>query len=156
MNMKHSSGSNMIAQIAIVVHDIEKTLASYAAFFGMEQPEWFWTGAPEQSKTNYKGTNTNARAKIAFFHLDQLQLELIEPDHHPSSWRNHLDEKGEGPHHIAFVVKDIHGQQADMEAKGMPVEQTGVFHGGRYAVMDTVQDLKILIELLEYDQKDHP
>ena len=40
-----------------------------------------------------------AAAKLAFFDLTPgVQLELIEPNHEPSVWRDHLDKYGEGIH----------------------------------------------------------
>ncbi|GFR39044.1 hypothetical protein PRECH8_23400 [Insulibacter thermoxylanivorax] len=55
----------------------------------------------------YNGEVTAARAKLAFFDMGSLQLELIEPDEHPSTWREHLDQHGEGVHHIAFQIQGV-------------------------------------------------
>jgi hypothetical protein len=40
---------------------------------------------------------------------------------------------------------------AVLEAGGMPLLQKGEYTGGRYAYLDTFQDLKVLVELLEND-----
>lgn len=101
---KQPLGSKVITQIGIVVRDIEAVSQAYADFLGVEKPAWFWTDAVEVAKTEYQGAPSPARAKLAFFDCGQLQLELIEPDEHPSTWRDFLEEKGEGMHHIAFVI----------------------------------------------------
>ncbi|UOQ84743.1 VOC family protein [Gracilibacillus salinarum] len=145
-------GTNVITQIGILVHDIEKTAQTYADFFGMEKPQINQTDAPELAQTEFKGESTAARAKLAFFDMGSLQLELIEPDQQPSTWREYLDEHGEGPHHIAFVVGGLQEKVKIMEANGMPLEQKGEYPGGRYAYMDTFRDLKIITELLENDE----
>lgn len=85
--------------------------------------------------------------------MGSLQLELIEPDEHPSTWREHLDKHGEGPHHIAFVVDGMKEIVASMEKNGMALVQKGEYTGGRYAYMDTFKNLKIMLELLENDKK---
>lgn len=147
-------GNRTITQIGILVHDIEATSEAYADFFGVEKPQWFLTDTPDVAQTEYLGEKSEARAKLAFFDMGSLQLELIEPDDHPSTWRNYLDEHGEGPHHIAFVIEGMKEKIALMEAKGMALQQKGEYTGGRYAYMDSFPQLKVLIELLENDKKE--
>lgn len=148
---KNVLGTNVIAQIGILVHDIEKTSQAFADFFGVENPGWSLTDSVEKAETEFWGYPTEARAKLAFFDMGSLQLELIEPDQHPSTWRQYLDQHGEGPHHIAFFIKGMKDKITLMEKKGMPLMQKGEYTGGRYAYMDTFKDLKIILELLEND-----
>jgi methylmalonyl-CoA/ethylmalonyl-CoA epimerase len=150
-NEKGILGTNVIAQIGILVNDIEKTSQAYADFFGIEKPAWSLTDTVDKAETEFEGTSTEARAKLAFFDMGSLQLELIEPDHLPSTWRKHLDQHGEGPHHIAFIVNGMKEKITLMESKQMTLVQKGEYKGGRYAYMDTFKDLKIILELLEND-----
>jgi 4-hydroxyphenylpyruvate dioxygenase-like putative hemolysin len=80
-----------------------------------------------------------------------LDIELIEPDSEPSTWREFLDTKGEGVHHIAFVVDGMKRRVEDLEAHGHPLQQRGEYTGGRYAYIDTTRTLKTIMELLEND-----
>lgn len=146
-------GNNVITQIGILVHDIEKVSQAYADFFGVAKPETIVTDTADKAQTEFEGASTPARAKLAFFDMGSLQLELIEPDQHPSTWRNYLDEHGEGPHHIAFVIEGMKEKVTLLESKGFPLQQKGEFTGGRYAYMDTFKELKVLVELLETDRK---
>ena len=84
--------------------------------------------------------------------MGSLQLELIEPDNNKSTWRESLDKNGEGPHHIAFVVEGMKDKIAALERNQMPLLQRGEYAGGRYAYIDTLGDLKVIIELLENDK----
>lgn len=145
-------GNNVITQIGLLVHDIEKASQAYADFFGIEKPKWAWTDAPEAAQTEYRGERSEARAKLAFLDMGSLQLELIEPDSHPSTWRESLDANGEGFHHIAFVVEGMKEKIDLLGRNGFPLLQKGEYTGGRYAYMDTFRDLKLLIELLENDR----
>lgn len=149
---KNMLGNNVITQIGILVHDIEKTSQAYADFFGVDKPEWSLTDTVDRAQTEYRNQSTEARAKLAFFNLGSLQLELIEPDRNPSTWREYLDEHGEGPHHIAFVINGMKEKVTLMEKNQMPLLQKGEYTGGRYAYMDTFKDLKIILELLENDE----
>lgn len=149
---KNMLGNNFITQIGILVHDIEKTSQAYADFFGVDKPEWSLTDTVDRAQTEYRNQSTEARARLAFFNMGSLQLELIEPDRNPSTWREYLDEHGEGPHHIAFVINGMKEKVTLMEKNQMPLLQKGEYTGGRYAYMDTFKDLKIILELLENDE----
>jgi methylmalonyl-CoA/ethylmalonyl-CoA epimerase len=87
-------GTKVITQIGILVHDIEKTSQAYADFFGVEKPQWSITDSVDKAQTEYRGKRSEARAKLAFFDMGSLQLELIEPDHNLSTWRESLDKNG--------------------------------------------------------------
>ncbi|MGD7043261.1 VOC family protein [Jeotgalibacillus proteolyticus] len=150
--MKNLLGTNVIAQVAIIVEDIEKTSKAYADFFGVEKPEAVWTDGYDKAQTVYKGEPSQARAQLAFFDMGSLQLELIQPDEFPSTWRDFLEEHGEGVQHLAFVVDGLNEKVSEMESEGMPLIQKGEYDGGRYAYMDTVKDLKVVLELLENDK----
>jgi methylmalonyl-CoA/ethylmalonyl-CoA epimerase len=149
--MENILGTKLITQIGILVHDIEATSQAYAQFFGIETPQWSITDEVDKAQTQYRGKRSDARAKLAFFDMGSLQLELIEPDLNPSTWRESLDRNGEGPHHIAFVIKGMKEKIAVLERNQMPLLQKGEYTGGRYAYVDTVRDLKVIIELLEND-----
>ncbi|WP_151737580.1 VOC family protein [Paenibacillus tengchongensis] len=151
--MSELLGKPFITQIGILVHDIEATSRAYADFLGVDKPEIGLTDTADIAQTRYNGAPTEARAKLAFFDLGSVQLELIEPDHEPSTWRDYLNEHGEGPHHIAFVVEGMQEKITLFEGKGFPLQQKGEYPGGRYAYMDTFKDLKVIVELLENDKK---
>ncbi|MBN2980954.1 MULTISPECIES: VOC family protein [Cohnella] len=144
-------GTKTITQIGILVNDIEKVIEAYADFFGVEKPKVIVTDIADIAQTEYKGRRSEARAKLAFFDMGSVQLELIEPDREPSTWREYLDEHGEGPHHIAFVIEGMKEKITLLEGKQMALLQKGEYTGGRYAYMDTMKELKVIVELLEND-----
>ena len=141
-----------VTQVGILVHDIQKTAQKYADFLGVDLPNIIETDVYEKARTEYQGTPSKAQAKLAFFNIgSNLQLELIEPDHEPSTWRQYLDEHGEGMHHLALVIKGMSEKTASMAENGMPLIQKGEYQGGRYAYIDATRDLKVILELLEND-----
>ncbi|MCR8633040.1 VOC family protein [Paenibacillus radicis (ex Xue et al. 2023)] len=146
-------GTDIVAQIAVLVNDIETTSQAYADFFGIEKPQWKLTDTLDKTQATYNGEPAEARAKLAFIKFGNITIELIEPDHNPSTWREVLDEKGEGFHHIAFRVDGLKSIVGEMEDRQMPLIQKGEYTGGRYAYMDTFKDLKLIIELLGNDIK---
>jgi methylmalonyl-CoA/ethylmalonyl-CoA epimerase len=142
-------GTDVVTQVAVVVRDIEKAANAYASLLGMEIPDVITTSGYEEAHTQYRGVATEATAKLCFFQLGQVTVELIEPDGKPSTWQEHLDRHGEGVHHIAFQVSDMERRLADLQSAGMATIQRGDFTGGRYAYVDSAPLLGVELELLE-------
>ena len=145
-------GTEVITQVGLLVHDIEKTRRKFAEFFGVELPDIIITDTMDIAQTKYMGQPSPARSKLCFFHAGpNVDIELIQPDHSPSTWRHDLDQNGEGFHHIAFVIKGMKDKIMTLESAGMKLLQTGEYTGGRYAYLDANDSLKMVLELLEND-----
>ena len=144
-------GKTTIAQVGIVVRDIEARAGAWAAILGLPRPAIHVTDPVERAQTTYRGMSSPARAKLAFFHLGQVDVELIEPIGGPSTWRDHLDQHGESVHHIAFRIHGMGETLASLAANGVPLIQRGEYSGGRYAYVDGGEQLGIILELLEND-----
>ncbi len=136
------------AHLAFVVKDMDAWVSRYAGMFGVSAPKVIVTGARDKAHTTYRGAPTDARAKLAFLKLGAAALELIEPDANPSTWREWLDKKGEGMHHLGFNVADLDKALTWLKGKGCDVVQTGDFTGGSYVYADTSRILGCVLELL--------
>ena len=84
---KQSLETNVICQIGIVVRDIERTAKAYADIFGMDMPQIRITDTADITHIKFRGAPTQAQAKLAFFQMGSLSLELIEPVGEPSTWQ---------------------------------------------------------------------
>jgi methylmalonyl-CoA/ethylmalonyl-CoA epimerase len=142
-------GSNVITHVGIVVKDIEKSSKAYAELLGMDVPPWEMTDPVELSHTQFRGQPSKARAKLVFFQLGNIVIELIEPVGGPSTWQEFLEAKGEGVHHIAFEIQGMDKRVAGLKARGIPLIQRGDYEGGRYGYLDGVPKLGVILELLE-------
>ena len=142
-------GSTAVAQIAIVVPDIEAARQRYAKLFGLPVPNIIVTQPGSEVQMTYRGAPSDAQAKLAFFNLGQVQLELIEPMGGASTWQEGLDHKGEGDHHIAFWVEDMQKNVDFLKSEGIPMVQRGDMGEGQYAYFDAEGSLGLTIELLE-------
>ncbi|UCG27703.1 MAG: VOC family protein [Bacteroidales bacterium] len=141
-----------VAQVAVIVKDIEKAAVAYAELFDMDVPQIVETSSHPENPTKYQGELTNARAKLAFFELDNLQFELIQPVGEPSTWNDYLENSGEGLHHIAFWVKGMDEHVTLFKKNDLPEVQSGGWEGGEYSYIDATEKLGLVIELLEnYD-----
>ncbi|MDH7494050.1 MAG: VOC family protein [Candidatus Saccharicenans sp.] len=142
-------GTDEVVQIGIVVKDIEKASRAYAEILGQELPAWFLTDTVDKAHTEFRGKPSEARAKLAFFRLKNITIELIEPVGGPSTWREFLDQQGEGVHHIAFEVKGMEEKVIALSERDIPLLQKGDYEGGRYAYVDGTRRLAVILELLE-------
>lgn len=140
-----------MTQVGIIVDNIEASAANWAAFLGMEEvPGISIAEGHESVPTEFRGQPSDAKAKLAFFQLDNITIELIEPMGGNSTWQEFLDENGPGIHHIAFDIEDMETTVKDFEAFGIPELQHGGWGTGEYAYMDGTGKLALIIELLEH------
>lgn len=144
-------GTRTVAQVGIVVSDIETRAKAWAELLGVPTPEIRTTDPVEQAQTEYVGARTPARARLAFFDAGQVQIELIEPIDGPSTWKDQLDRHGDSIHHVALRIQDMQDKVVKLGAMGMPLVQRGEYTGGRYAYFDGVAQLGAILELLEND-----
>ncbi len=142
-------GSTTVAQIAIVVHDIEEAAKRYSAILGLPVPNFITTQPGDEVNMTFRGQPSNAQCKLAFFSLGQVQLELIQPLGGQSTWQEALDRKGEGVHHIAFWVEGMQRSVDFLKQHEIPMIQRGDMGEGQYAYFDAEPQLGVVLELLE-------
>ena len=142
-------GTRTVAQIGLVVSDVEATAEAWAKVFGLPVPEVQVTATVDEAHTEYRGQPTPAQARLAFFHFDNVDVELIEPIGGPSTWREHLEQHGDSLHHIAFRIQGMPEKLEYLSGQGITLIQRGDYTGGRYAYLDAVSQLGLILELLE-------
>jgi len=144
-------GTNTVTQIGLVVSNIEDTVRAWSALLGVPAPEIQITDTVDVAHTEYRQQATPARAKLAFFHLGQVDLEMIEPIGEPSTWHDQLKAHGSSLHHIAFHVQGMKDRIEALAAYDLSLIQRGDYTGGRYAYLDGSEKYGAIVELLEND-----
>ena len=146
-------GTKKIAQVGYIVKDIETSKKIWAAFLCVEEPPTVACGDYTITQTTYKGKPApKANSLLTFFDMtDGIQIELIQPNEYPSTWRDFLDTKGEGMHHIAFQVDNSEKVIAAAKEFGIEVVQQGTYGdgSGKYTYLEGSEKLKCVVELLE-------
>jgi catechol 2,3-dioxygenase-like lactoylglutathione lyase family enzyme len=142
-------GSTKLAQVAIVVHDIEAAAQRYAQILGLPVPNIITTEPGSQVEMTYRGQPSDAQAKLAFFDLGGVQLELIQPLGGDSTWQEGLDQNGEGVHHLAFWVEGMQRSVDFLKTHDIPMIQRGDMGEGQYVYCDAEDKLGVVVELLE-------
>jgi methylmalonyl-CoA/ethylmalonyl-CoA epimerase len=96
--------------------------------------------------------------KIGFIPVGDSSIELLEDVSGSSAIRKFLDKNGEGIHHIAFEVEDIHQAVAELKEKGVKlIDETprqGA-HGMTIAFMHPKATHGILMELCQPTADSH-
>jgi methylmalonyl-CoA/ethylmalonyl-CoA epimerase len=144
-------GNNKVMQVGLIVENIEAAVQDWARLLGVEPPSIAITAAFDTANTHYQDKPSSAQAKLAFFDLGQVTLELIEPIGEPSTWNDQLTAHGSSLHHIAFEIKGMEEHLRGLADQGLPLIQRGEYEGGRYAYVDGQKKFGTVIELLEND-----
>ena len=93
-----------VEHIGIAVRDLEKSNALFTALFG--QPP-------------YKEESVESEhVKTSFFQQGETKVELLEATAESSAIHKFIEKRGEGIHHIAFEVPDIHEAMERMRKEG--------------------------------------
>ena len=146
-----SLGDNKVMQIGLVVENIDHAVQAWSLLLGVEPPAIIITDTVDIARTKYQDQPTSAQARLAFFDLGQVALELIQPLGEPSTWNDQLVVHGPSLHHIAFEIKGMEEHIQDLQKHGLRLVQRGDYHGGRYAYVDGQKQFGTVIELLEND-----
>ncbi|QEG33805.1 methylmalonyl-CoA epimerase [Bythopirellula goksoeyrii] len=59
------------------------------------------------------------KVRVAFFRIDDIRLELLEPTDPGSAVAKFLESRGEGLHHVAFTVENIQDRIAELQQEGL-------------------------------------
>lgn len=95
---------NKIEHIGIAVKNLEISNALYAKLLGVSHYKI------EQVESEHVNTS--------FFRIGESKIELLEATNEDSAIAKFLDKKGEGIHHIAFDVENIHESMERLERDG--------------------------------------
>lgn len=104
-----------VEHIGIAVQSLQKSIPLFEALLN--------TSCYKQEQVDSEAVRT------AFFQKGETKVELLEPTNPESVIARFLEKKGEGMHHIAFDVADIHTEMARLAAAGFtllnPVPKQG-------------------------------
>lgn len=126
-----------VGQIGIVVKDMNTSVKFYEQMFGPP----FLTLESDINK---------AKLKISLFQVGGIQFELIQVLEGESVHSKFLREKGEGLHHVGFIVEDLEEELTKLEKEGITVLERGIVQEMvKFAYLDTEKRLGIILELIQ-------
>lgn len=147
-----------IMQICFVTDDLERSLAWFADLTGKTPSHVGKAADADEARAVYHGKPAHVSCRLALFQFGNIDVEFLEPGPERSAWRDLLEEKGPGVHHIALRTRNLTSRSAYLVDKGAAELQRAEFDGGggRYAYFDTTPQLGVQLELLEWDADKAP
>ncbi len=141
-------------QAGIVVQDLEKGIGQYGRLFGIDPQSW-WVVTIDSSlcRLTYRGRPSTHSFKVAMVAVGGLMIELLQPLAGTGAYREFLEQRGEGVHHLGHViVPDLDAVMKKMGEAGFPTIETGdpqvpaTPGAHRWAYIDTSSPLGFITE----------
>lgn len=96
-----------IEHLGIAVKDLQKSNELFSKLFG---------------RVPYKEERVESEGvATSFFMMGETKIELLEATREDSAIAKFIEKRGEGIHHIAFDVEDIHAEMKRLQAEGFTV-----------------------------------
>ena len=142
-----------VDQVAVVVRDLDEAMRRYSETLGIGPWRVYTFTADWIRDMTFRGRKQSYSMRLALADVGDMSYELIEPLDGPSTYREFLDARGEGLHHLGYFVEDLDAAIADMDARGFAVLQGGRGNGvdgdGGYAYFETDDALGCILEAIE-------
>jgi len=143
-----------IDQLGIVVNDMDEAIRNFAGKLGVKS--WYRPAAWDANMGTIIYRGKEIRPEIAFVmgYCGNLQIELITTRGDGNIYTEHLEQHGEGLHHIGFFVSDFKKKLEAYAKLGIEPIQSGAVAGKggditNYAYLDAKNTNGVIIELVE-------
>lgn len=138
-------------QIALVVRDVDEAMKHWWDVLGIGP--WDVRHFTPKTVRNFRIDGKPVEEDFDFIcavcWVGEVQFELVQPVKGPNIYWEHLQNKGEGLHHIKDIMPD-HEIPAALERfkeKGYAVTQTGWIDGDVHYYLNTQDDLGLVYEI---------
>lgn len=138
-------------QVALVVRDMEKAMERYWTLLGIGP--WDVRHFTNETVRDFHVDGERVQEPFEFICAvtweGDVELELIQPVEGPNIYWRHLDEEGEGLHHIKDVMPDeeIPAALERFRERGHNVIQTGWIDQDVHYYLDTKDALGMVYEI---------
>lgn len=138
-----------ITQVAVVVCDLRKTMEAYHKMMGWEPWSVFEHRPPNIHHTTVHGKPVAYSMLGAEVHCDPIDFEILQPLEGPSIYKEFLEQRGEGLHHVSVVSpsEDVDATLGNFKERGIEIVMSGRLGDDiRFYYLDTEPILKIVTE----------
>ncbi|MHB0856873.1 MAG: VOC family protein [Anaerolineae bacterium] len=142
-----------VAQIGVVVRDLERTTELLSAIFGIGpfRKIVYPPAGRDDMQRRYFGQEGDFCYVEAFADLGNVELEIIQPISGKSIWSDFLAAHGEGIHHIRFNVDDMQAVTDYLASHDICVGMSGngLRPGTQWANFDCEGKIGFTIEIMK-------
>jgi hypothetical protein len=146
-----------IAQVCVVVEDLDKAVENYWKMFGIGPWHFYTYGKPLVKEMSYHGKPAEYKMRLALSYIGPLRIELIETVEGDTIYDDFVKEHGYGVHHFGVLVEDMGSALDAARSYGLSMTQDGSGFGldgdGHYAYLDTEDKIGVTIELIERPER---
>lgn len=142
-----------IAQICVIVPDLDKAVENYWKIFGIGPWHFYTYGKPLVKRMTRRGEPAEYRMRVALSQVGNLRIELIEPLEGDTVYVEFVAKHGYGIHHLGVLTDNMAEAITKAEEAGFAMTQDGAGFGpdddGHYAYLNTEDAIGTTIELIE-------
>jgi methylmalonyl-CoA/ethylmalonyl-CoA epimerase len=140
-----------LAQISCIVRDAKATMQRYVEVAGIGPWAVYEFGPPEVTNVLLHGKPATFKALICLAWTGDVMWELIQPLEGESIYQEFLDEHGDGMHHtlVRHAGHNLDEVVAEFKTKGCEVIMSFERNGTRFAYIDAMRDMKMVLEVFE-------
>jgi catechol 2,3-dioxygenase-like lactoylglutathione lyase family enzyme len=146
-------GIDNLAQIAIIVPDLDRAVKSYWDRFGVGPWHFYTYGKPLVKRMTRHGRPAEYRMRVALANVGGMRIELIQPLEGDTVYAEFVKKHGYGVHHIGVLTDSMRRSLDDAQRAGLRMTQDGAGFGpdddGHFAYLDTEDLIGTTIELIE-------
>lgn len=140
-----------ILQIGLIVDDVEQTVRKYRQVLGLQPWNINYVDTRNGLGNNFKkaGRAIEIKAKIAWFQLGNVEIEIIEPLDQDNVYYDQLASQGPGLHHIMFEPVEFDQCDRQLREQGHTAIGEGELQQTRFKLFDCKEDLGFICEIAE-------
>ncbi len=150
---------NGIAQIALVVPDLDEAVRNWWDRFGVGPWHFYTYGRPLLRRMTRRGKPADYRMRLAVTSLGPLRIELIQALEGDTVYAEFVGKHGYGVHHLGLLVEDMPAALRQARKAGLPMTMDGAGFGldgdGHYAYLDTEDLLGVTLEFIQRPRRRH-
>ena len=140
-----------VIHLAFVVENLEQAINGWVEVTGAGP--FFIKEDIEMHDVYYKGNpvSPDFRMRFAIGYLGEMGIELIQQlTDTPFVYKDLIDEKGGGWHHIWLNADDYHAEIKKLESLGGEIAMEGAFNdGSKFCYVDTTATIGGMVELMQ-------
>jgi len=133
---------------AVLVKDLEKTKKRLEA---LSIGRFVQGHAPAGAEgLFFQGRPLTSDPRVFMLEIGNIRLEFIQPDDKPNPWKESLDTRGEGIHHLGFQVNDVEKEVKRLTDLGAEVPFFGKINGKIGAAYVDLKVANLVLELTSF------
>ena len=147
---------NGLQQVAFVVKDLAAAQEFFNRKMGIPRFCVIDNFGEKVADTTFRGQPVKHNFRLALAYSGDTQIELIQHLSGETCYKEHIERRGEGLHHLGFFLYDFEAYQralAELSTAGYPVLMSGRWGTTRYTYLDTEAAIGSIMEIVYLDSE---